>query len=62
MRRSFQALSARQAASQDIYQAQQQSQQDGSGKADSGSTTGGNGKGSTDDVTDVEFEEMDNKS
>jgi molecular chaperone DnaK len=49
-----------QAASQDIYQAQQASgQQDGQ---PSDSTASGNGKTNTDDVTDVEFEEMDNKN
>ena len=50
-----------QAASQDIYQAQQASgQQDGGQPSDS--TASGNGKANTDDVTDVEFEEMDNKN
>ena len=50
-----------QAASQDIYQAQQESGQDG-GTTDQTSSTTGNGKANTDDVTDVEFEEMDNKN
>jgi len=49
-----------QAASQDIYQATQQAQQeqgDAAGAADGGQTTGdGNAEG--DDVTDVEFEEV----
>jgi molecular chaperone DnaK len=49
-----------QAASQDIYQAQQAGAQDG-GTTENASSTG-NGKANTDDVTDVEFEEMDNKS
>lgn len=48
-----------QAASQEIYQAQQAAGQDG-GATDT--TASGNGKTNTDDVTDVEFEEMDNKS
>jgi molecular chaperone DnaK len=46
-----------QAASQDLYNAQQAAQ--------GGSAQGGNGSASTgqdSDVTDVEFEEMDNKS
>jgi len=51
-----------QAASQDIYQAQQAAgQQDGATQADGTSQAGGNTKGS-EDVTDVEFEEMDNKN
>src|SRR5687768_1048103 len=50
-----------QAASQDIYQAQQSAGQQDGGNADaSSSTSGNNGKANTDDVTDVEFEEMDN--
>lgn len=44
-----------QAASQDIYQAQQES-----GQASSESTASSNGTNQQDDVTDVEFEEMDN--
>lgn len=50
-----------QAASQDIYQAQQQAEQQNAGQ-DHGQTSGSsNGKGQEGDVTDVEFEEMDNK-
>lgn len=48
-----------QAASQDIYQAQQAAGQTEGGATDT-SASEGNGKGSADDVTDVEFEEMDN--
>ncbi len=49
-----------QAASQDIYQAQQEAGQQEAGQ-DQGSTSGtSNGKGQEGDVTDVEFEEMDN--
>ena len=48
-----------QAASQDIYQAQQDSGQDGA-STDGASSSTSNGKTNTDDVTDVEFEEMDN--
>jgi len=48
-----------QAASQDIYQAQQDSGQDGA-TTDGASSSTSNGKTNTDDVTDVEFEEMDN--
>lgn len=52
-----------QAASQDIYQAQQSAGQQDGGNADaSSSASGNNGKANTDDVTDVEFEEMDNKN
>lgn len=59
---ALEALNAAwQAASQDIYQAQQATGQDGS-TADQTSSSTGNGKANTDDVTDVEFEEMDNKS
>ena len=49
-----------QAASQDIYQAQQASGQN----TDQGDNTNasGNGKGTEGDVTDVEFEEMNNKN
>jgi len=51
-----------QAASQDIYQAQQEAgQQDGAPKSDGQSQGNNSGKGS-EDVTDVEFEEMDNKN
>ena len=51
-----------QAASQDIYQAQQAAgQQDGAPHADGNTQSTNNGKGS-EDVTDVEFEEMDNKN
>jgi molecular chaperone DnaK len=49
-----------QAASQDIYQAQQEAGQHEAGQ-DQGSSSGtSNGKGQEGDVTDVEFEEMDN--
>jgi len=49
-----------QAASQDIYQAQQEAGQQEAGQ-DQGQTSGSsNGKGQEGDVTDVEFEEMDN--
>ncbi len=49
-----------QAASQDIYQAQQEAGQQDAGQ-DQGDTSGtSNGKGQEGDVTDVEFEEMDN--
>jgi len=48
-----------QAASQDIYQAQQETGQQNAGQ-DEGNTSGSsNGKGPEGDVTDVEFEEMD---
>ncbi|MEP6647903.1 MAG: Hsp70 family protein, partial [Saprospiraceae bacterium] len=52
-----------QAASQDIYQAQQESgQQEGAGNGDATQgSNAGNTKGA-EDVTDVEFEEMDNKN
>jgi molecular chaperone DnaK len=50
-----------QAASQDIYQAQQASGQQGDGAQKSDGTAQGDGKNS-EDVTDVEFEEMDNKN
>jgi molecular chaperone DnaK len=52
-----------QAASQDIYQAQQAQSQEGDGapKSDGASQGNNTGKGS-EDVTDVEFEEMDNKN
>ena len=52
-----------QAASQDIYQAQQADTQQGDGapKSDGASQGNNTGKGS-EDVTDVEFEEMDNKN
>ena len=46
-----------QAASQDIYQAQQEAGQPADGAADGAAT--GNGEAKDDDVTDVEFEEMD---
>lgn len=50
-----------QAASQDIYQAQQEAGQQGADQ-DQGQTSGtSNGKGQEGDVTDVEFEEMDSK-
>lgn len=49
-----------QAASQDIYQAQQASGQEGSTHQEH--TSSGNGKGQEGDVTDVEFEEMNNKN
>lgn len=59
---AFEALNtAWQAASQDIYQAEQAAgQQEGGNQSDGSSTSGGNGKTAADDVTDVEFEEMDN--
>ncbi len=52
-----------QAASQDIYQAQQEAGQSAEGAAEGAAedtTAGGNGETKEDDVTDVEFEEMDN--
>ncbi|HEX5112872.1 MAG TPA: Hsp70 family protein, partial [Saprospiraceae bacterium] len=58
---ALEALNAAwQAASQDIYQAQQASGQ----STDQGDNTNasGNGKGSEGDVTDVEYEEMNNKN
>ncbi|HUR30844.1 MAG TPA: molecular chaperone DnaK [Saprospiraceae bacterium] len=60
---AFEALNAAwQAASQDIYQAQQEAgAQDGNASENTSSSTE-NGKTNTDDVTDVEFEEMDNKN
>ncbi len=59
---ALEALNAAwQAASQDIYQAQQASgQQDGTSSENTSSSSAENGKRNTDDVTDVEFEEMDN--
>ncbi|MGB4847634.1 MAG: Hsp70 family protein, partial [Saprospiraceae bacterium] len=52
-----------QAASQDIYQAQQASgQQDGASQSDGHAQDGGANNKSSEDVTDVEFEEMDNKN
>ncbi|MBK9981582.1 MAG: molecular chaperone DnaK [Saprospiraceae bacterium] len=52
-----------QAASQDIYQAQQASgQQDGASQQDGHAQDGGANNKSSEDVTDVEFEEMDNKN
>jgi molecular chaperone DnaK len=48
-----------QAASQDIYQAQQEAGADAT--AGAGNEQGGNSAGSEDDVTDVEFEEVDEK-
>ena len=61
---ALEALNAAwQAASQDIYQAQQDAgQQDGGPTDGTSSSSTSNGKGATDDVTDVEFEEMDNKN
>jgi molecular chaperone DnaK len=50
-----------QAASQDIYQAQQQAEQQNAGQDHGQSSGSSNGKGQEGDVTDVEFEEMDNK-
>ncbi len=49
-----------QAASQDIYQAQQESGQQSAGQEQSKSSGSSNGKSQEGDVTDVEFEEMDN--
>ena len=49
-----------QAASQDIYQAQQASGTDNAGQDDGNASGASNGKGQEGDVTDVEFEEMDN--
>lgn len=49
-----------QSASQDIYQAQQASGGQEGESSDGSSASAGNGKTNTDDVTDVEFEEMDN--
>lgn len=52
-----------QAASQEMYQASQQAQADGAGQADpsagAGDQTGGSDDSKADDVTDVEFEEVD---
>jgi molecular chaperone DnaK len=50
-----------QAASQDIYQAQQEAGQQGSDDQSSGPQSA-NGRGQEGDVTDVEFEEMNNKN
>ena len=46
-----------QADSQDIYQATQQAQQEGADATDQGASNGNENTG--DDVTDVEFEEVD---
>jgi len=52
-----------QAASQDIYQAQQAAgQQDGSPNSDGAAHQDGGSQKGAEDVTDVEFEEMDNKN
>ena len=60
---ALEALNAAwQAASQDIYQAQQASAQQDGGATQGDSSASGNGKTNADDVTDVEFEEMDNKN
>ncbi|HZV71799.1 MAG TPA: molecular chaperone DnaK [Saprospiraceae bacterium] len=59
---AFESLNtAWQAASQDIYQAQQNAGQQDGASSDGNAQGGGNNKGS-EDVTDVEFEEMDNKN
>lgn len=50
-----------QAASQDIYQAQQETGQQGAGQGHGDTSGSSNGKGQEGDVTDVEFEEMDSK-
>ncbi len=50
-----------QAASQDIYQAQQETGQQGAGQGHGDASGSSNGKGQEGDVTDVEFEEMDSK-
>ena len=50
-----------QAASQDIYQAQQETGQQGAGQGHGDASGSSNGKGQEVDVTDVEFEEMDSK-
>jgi molecular chaperone DnaK len=50
-----------QAASQDIYQAQQETGQQGTDEQSAG-TQSSNGRGQEGDVTDVEFEEMNNKN
>ncbi|HSF90106.1 MAG TPA: molecular chaperone DnaK [Saprospiraceae bacterium] len=49
-----------QAASQDIYQAQQEAGQQDAGQDQAHTSGSSNGKGQEGDVTDVEFEEMDN--
>lgn len=49
-----------QAASQDIYQAQQEAGQQDAGQDQAHTSGNSNGKGQEGDVTDVEFEEMDN--
>ena len=49
-----------QAASQDIYQAQQEAGQQDAGQDQANTSGNSNGKGQEGDVTDVEFEEMDN--
>ncbi len=49
-----------QAASQDIYQAQQEAGQQEAGQDQANTSGTSNGKGQEGDVTDVEFEEMDN--
>ena len=49
-----------QAASQDIYQAQQEAGQQDAGSDQANTSGTSNGKGQEGDVTDVEFEEMDN--
>ena len=51
-----------QAASQDIYQAQQASGQQEGAHDESHTQSSSNGKGQEGDVTDVEFEEMNNKN
>lgn len=48
-----------QAASQDIYQAQQEAGQQGAGQDDGNTSGSSNNKNQEGDVTDVEFEEMD---
>jgi len=53
-----------QAASQDLYQATQEANAQNGGAADPNAAAGdnaGGGEGNTDDVTDVEFEEVDDK-
>jgi molecular chaperone DnaK len=50
-----------QAASQDIYQAQQNAGGQEGGAQDFGAGNNSNGAGTTEDVTDVEFEEVGDK-
>jgi molecular chaperone DnaK len=50
-----------QAASQDIYQAQQESAQEGATPGSEGEGPSDNGSDQSEDVTDVEFEEVDDK-